>query len=116
MIALITVPTPEDGDEALMNDENWRIVYATPIWMSEIIPMILIGLFFKVPSINEVMSSNDVDKQLLDEQLKRIFIIKSEKDLEQARKQIYREQIVTDGKDDKEDATKASLWDAITKK
>lgn len=111
LVALFILPSPEDGDEALLQDENWRIVYALPIVLCEIIPMVLIVLFFRVPSINEIMSKNE--KELLDQQLKKIFIIKNEEDLKKARAQIYAEQIVVDESDkDKEDINQVTLWEA----
>ena len=67
------------------------IVYGAPLVICHIIPLTLISVFFKHPSLRELLHNIKDHEELskdLDIYLKRIFYIKSDEDLAMARNQV----------------------------
>ena len=88
------LPESDSSIEELESDKNWRIVYGAPVLICHVIPMIIISVFFRHPSLRELLGTLKEKEQseILDYYLKRIFHIESEDQLVQARDQIRFEQ------------------------
>lgn len=57
LIACFLVPLPENGSQALLDDQNWRIIFGAPIVVS-IVAQILILTMFSNPSLKELINSS----------------------------------------------------------
>ena len=112
---MIVLPAPEDDQDNLLKDQNWRIVYGAPIIICEIIPMILISIFFKHPSMRELLSSETRDEESdeLIKYLKKIYIIKTDQDLKQAIEKVFKEQDINCGKESDEALDEVTLLQGL---
>ena len=59
----------------MIEDERWRIVFSAPILLS-IISIICLLCFIKEVSIISLLDKEDADSQVLQDELKKIYILK----------------------------------------
>ena len=86
-LGLLILPESEGSQDVLKDDKNWRIVYGAPVVICHAIPLIIISIFFKHPSIRELLGTlkENEESKVLDSYLARIFLIGSEQDMVRAR-------------------------------
>ena len=63
----------------MQSDQNWRIIYATPIAI-QLIFMPFVIFSYKHPSLINLLKSTDLqDQEYLKHQLKKVYVIENEK-------------------------------------
>ena len=81
LVQALCLPMADDGDEALQQNESWRIVFGFSI-IVELLVVILGLTVFKAPSLKQ-LSEEDYDAQL-----QRIYLCKSPEDLKVLKAQL----------------------------
>ena len=61
LIQAIILPLKEDGKEALLANETWRIIWGYPI-INQIFFSILIAIFYKNPSLQDEINRENYDE------------------------------------------------------
>jgi len=63
-VGLLVLPPSDSAIEDLKNGDNWRIVYGVPVVICHIIPLTLISVFFRHPSLRELLGNINDQKEL----------------------------------------------------